>query len=166
MAPNFANLYMADLKENYIFKHSTQPLYYRRYIDDIFLLWTESMEQLNTFKIYLNQIHPTIKFTFEVSIKQITYLDVTVHLQGTSLYVSPFFKNTNTFSYVYGNSFHPESTFKGIIKGENIRNLRNCSHLLDYQTTMDFLLKKFKNRSSKPSLLTSKLFHPKIEKTT
>ena len=45
-----------------------------------------------------------------------------------------------------GQSYHPPSTFKGIIKGETVRILRNCTKESDYKETMDFLKEKFKQR--------------------
>ena len=55
-----------------------------------------------------------------------------------------FFKTTNTFSYVMGQSYHPPSTIKGITKEETMRMLRNCTKESDYKETMDFLKEKFK----------------------
>ena len=107
-----------------------------------FLLWTSTPEELELFKAHLNDIHSTIKFTFETSPQKISYLDVQVYLEGNHLQVSPHFKNTNTFSYVMGNSFHPESTFKGIVQGENTRILRNCSKEQTYKDTMTFLIQR------------------------
>ena len=34
--PNYANLYMVHIEKNFIFNYPVQPLYYRRFIDDIF----------------------------------------------------------------------------------------------------------------------------------
>ena len=40
MEPNYANLYMVHIEKDFIFNYPVQPLYYRRFLDDIFLLWT------------------------------------------------------------------------------------------------------------------------------
>ena len=40
--------------------------------------------------------------------------------------------------YLYGQSNHPSSTFKGVIKGENIRILRNTSEEETYNHTIKF----------------------------
>lgn len=53
----------------------------RHYIDDIFILWTSTTEHLKVFESYLNQIHPTVKFTLETLVKQVNYLDAQVHLE-------------------------------------------------------------------------------------
>ena len=89
MVPNFANLYMAYIEKEYIFKYPTHPCCYRRYIDDIFKLWTSTPRHLKDFESYLNQIHPTVKFTFETLVKQVNYLDVQVHLENSKLHVTP-----------------------------------------------------------------------------
>ena len=98
MAPNFANLYMAYFEKEYIFNYRIQPLYYRRYIDDVILIWPSTLEELQRFQEHVNQVHPTIKFTFEVSETNLSYLDINIHLEGDTVTVSPYFKKTNTFS--------------------------------------------------------------------
>ena len=79
-APNFANIFMAGLEEKHVFNYHTQPLYCRRYIDDIilFFIWDATDGALQLFQEHLNQAHPTIKFTFESSTTHVSYLDVTI----------------------------------------------------------------------------------------
>jgi hypothetical protein len=36
LAPGYANLFMADFEEQHVFTHHIQPLFYGRFIDDIF----------------------------------------------------------------------------------------------------------------------------------
>ena len=51
-----------------------------RYLDDIFMIWTEGLDHLKIFVDYLNNIHPTIKFTSNHS------LTITIE---TDLYTKP-----------------------------------------------------------------------------
>jgi len=153
MAPNYANLFMAYFEDKFIFNYPSQPVYYRRYIDDILIIWTSSVDELTNFQTHVNNVHSTIKFTFETSTNAIQYLDLLITLEGDKCYVKPFFKKTNTFSYVMGNSHHPRSTFKGIVTGENTRILRNCSKQEDYQQTMTSLKDKFNERKFPSHLL-------------
>ena len=54
----------------------TPPLYYRRYVDDIFLVLNNSFEAKEFFN-YINTRHPNIKFTMETEVnKIIPFLDV------------------------------------------------------------------------------------------
>ena len=52
---------------------------WKRFIDDIFVIWTGSIENLHTYMKQINQIHDTIKFTYEASNTEVTFLDVTVY---------------------------------------------------------------------------------------
>lgn len=146
MAPNYANLFMSYLEETFIFNQPLQPLYYRRYIDDVLAIWPHSETQLSDFQQRINQVHSTIKFTFETSSTEVNYLDIKVLKCQNKCYVKPYFKPTNSFSYVLATSYHPRSTFKGIYRGENIRILRNCSKEEDYIHTISMLQDKFKSR--------------------
>ena len=146
MAPNYANLYMAYLEANHVFKLPHQLMYYRRYIDDIFMVYQHPIATLEDFQAKLNSIWPMIKFTFDCSSTQVTYLDINVIKQGNRLLVQPYFKPTNTFSYLLPSSYHHKAVFKGIYRGENIRLLRNSSNEATYLKMMDLLNQKFTDR--------------------
>ena len=76
--PPYAKIFMAGLEEE-IFKNSKfTPFLWLRYLDDIFCLWTEVVDKLKGFFSYLNEFHPSIKFTVEYSENQINFLDVVV----------------------------------------------------------------------------------------
>ena len=65
---------------------------WRKYIDDIFIIWQHREDQLNIFSEKLDNLHPSIKFTCEYSRDRVDYLDVLVIvLEGkliTDLYVN------------------------------------------------------------------------------
>ena len=155
LAPNYANLFMANLESKSIFTHNKLPVFYRRYIDDIFFVWNHDPLELDTFIDYLNTIHPTIKFTKSTSTTMITYLDLDIYLKENKLHTKTHFKSTNTFSYLHGHSNHPKSTFTGVHKGENIRILRNTSEETNYNSTMSFINTQFKRRQYPKHLTTA-----------
>ncbi|KAJ7341595.1 hypothetical protein JRQ81_005891 [Phrynocephalus forsythii] len=65
MAPQYANIFMADLEQRFL-NHCTQkPLLYLRYIDDIFLIWTHGEQSLKKFHQDFNSFHPNINLTLE-----------------------------------------------------------------------------------------------------
>ena len=80
MARSFANLFLGLLEKNSLRNAPFQPHTWLRYIDDIFMIWTESPENLKIFIDYLNNIHPTIKFTSSHSSTSVPFLDVNVSL--------------------------------------------------------------------------------------
>ena len=93
MALSYATLFMGNFEQKALAAATHSPLIWWSYIDDIFLLWTHGEEKLNNFITYLNNLHPTIKFTSSFSYKEIPFLDVKVMLLNgrleTDLYVNP-----------------------------------------------------------------------------
>ena len=71
-APNFANFFMNRCETHLLATAPDQkkPLIWKRFIDDIFLVWTHGEEKLNTFLDHCNKCFPTIKFTAEREINQ------------------------------------------------------------------------------------------------
>jgi len=69
-----------------------------------------------------NKFHPTIKFTAEISEKEITFLDTVVfkgeRLKKESIYldIKTRYKRTATFQYTHFNSCHPPAVKNGFIK--------------------------------------------------
>ena len=129
MAPNYAILFMDKLETAFLESQSIKPLIWKRYIDDILMIWTGTETQLALFLDNLNSFHQNIKFTYEISQTNIIFLDLEIykgpHFQSdNTLSTKTHFKATNTFQYLHFSSCHPRNTFKGIVKGEAIRFLR------------------------------------------
>ena len=108
MAPSFANLFLGHFEANALENAPFHPHTYFRYIDDIFMIWTEGLDNLKIFIDYLNNIHPTIKFTSSHSSTNIPFLDVNVSLTNdgnisTDLYTKP----TDKHQHLLYSSCHP-----------------------------------------------------------
>ena len=69
------------------------PHTWLKFLDDIFVFWTEGPNKLKVFVDYLNNLHPTIKFTCSHSLTNIPFLDLMVSLKDslieTDLYTKP-----------------------------------------------------------------------------
>ena len=105
-----------------------QPHTWLRYIDDIFMIWTEGLDNLKIFIDYLNNIHSTIKFTSSHSSTNIPFLDVSVSLTNdgsisTDLYTKP----TDKHQHLLYSSCHPLHTKKAIPFSLALRLRRICS---------------------------------------
>ena len=95
LAPVLANLFMGHNEkpctENF---QGTPPSYYRRYADDIFLVFNNSFEAKEFFN-YINTRHPNIKFTMETEVnKIIPFLDVLIGNSKNILKTSTYHKST------------------------------------------------------------------------
>ena len=67
VAPSLANAFMNEFEELYVYSYETKPHTWKRYIDDVFCIWTEGAEELEKFVTHLNNCHESIKFTTEQS---------------------------------------------------------------------------------------------------
>ena len=121
--------------EHTILSHAPfKPLFYKRYIDDILILWPHSELELNNFLTAMNSFHPSIKFTSNSSYDKITFLDINIYkgpnfLTKKILDVETHIKPTNRQAYVHANSFYPPGVSKGVALGEMKRYLRTNSHV-------------------------------------
>ena len=151
MAPAYANLFMGMIETKMTNKHIK---IWKRFIDDIFLIWTGTKEELEIYMKTINQIHNTIKFTYEASDKELTFLDITLYkgdrfLNENILDIRTHIKETNKQLYVHADSYHPNATKKAIMKGETKRYLRTNSNKKNFENMKIKLIHKLKHRGYK-----------------
>ena len=79
MAVAFASIFMSVVETEILNLSKTKPLGRKRYNDDIFSLWRTQRKEINKFIALANRHHPSIKFTAEISDKEINFLDTTVY---------------------------------------------------------------------------------------
>ena len=78
------------------------------------------------------ELHPTIKFTAEISEEKTNFLDITI-FKGKRFYkdsvfdIRTHFKPTETFQYTHFSSCHAPGVKKGFIKSQALRLLRTNS---------------------------------------
>ena len=111
LGPTLANVFLCYWEEIWLSKcpQKFAPVYYRRYIDDTFLLFS-SLDHVKKFHKYLNSRHKNMSFTYEIEENsKLAFLDVSVSREGdhftTSLYRKPTFSGlyTNFHSYISDN---------------------------------------------------------------
>ena len=79
LGPVLANVFMGYHERNWISNYNKEkPIYYCRYVDDIFCLF-ENRPGVLSFLEYINSQHPNIRFTKEEELEgKLPFLDVTV----------------------------------------------------------------------------------------
>lgn len=99
-APSAANLFMDRLENLFICNEQTNPFskhisHYHRYIDDVFCIYSDPTSY-SDFQKWINELHPTIKFTFAGDSHSVSFLDTTVFRTAQNhLAVKPFKKVTD-----------------------------------------------------------------------
>ena len=146
LAPAYANTFMGHLENQFLQNEPHKPTYYRRFIDDIFMIWPHSTNDLHAFMNHMNSIHPSMQFTFEFSAESITFLDTDVHINSNTLYVTTHIKKTNKQAYTHASSYHPPGTGKGIAIGEAKRYARTNTRVSDYKNCIDKHINQMKMR--------------------
>ena len=97
LSPSYANLFMKKFEEKYVCTYPLQPILWIRFIDDIFIIWQHGRESLLKFINHLNIVHPTIKFTKEISPIEIPFLDLIIYIGESKLHTRlPTKKLTDT----------------------------------------------------------------------
>ena len=127
MAPSYANIFMDKLERQLISNALIKPHTWWRYIDDIFIIWTEGEESLKDLINYLNGAHRTIKFTSKWSYQEVEFLDVKVVNESGKLETDVYIKPTDSHQYLHRVSCHPNSCKKGIPYAQALRLRRICS---------------------------------------
>ena len=79
--PSYATIFMGKFEEQFIYP-AIRGLHrlYLRYIDDIFIIWTDTKERFKEFIKELNLRHPSIKFDYTISNKEVSFLDIIVYI--------------------------------------------------------------------------------------
>lgn len=133
MAPNYANIFMASLEIPFLANSAVKPIFYKRFLDDIFFVWADNEQSLLDFISNFNSLHPSICFTHNFSQDSIHFLDVTLSLSGGRISTSLYKKPTDRQQYLHFYSSHPITakqafpTPRPTDTEESVPNLRNLS---------------------------------------
>ena len=128
-APNYAIIFMAEIEEEFIQTQNKTPQIWLRFIDDIFMVWNHSREELDTFLSNLNNFHQTIKFTMESSEFGLPFLDTFIYKEDQKLKTRVYHKPTDNKQYLLYTSCHPKQHKDAIPYGLLVRAKRICSKI-------------------------------------
>ncbi|KAL9958229.1 hypothetical protein ACROYT_G035215, partial [Oculina patagonica] len=157
MAPSYANIFMDRLERSLIQNAEFKPHTWWRYIDDIFIVWTEGEEKLNEFIDYLNNAHGTIKFTSKWSRDEIEFLDVRVINESGKLETDVYVKPTDSHQYLHYSSCHPGSCKRSIPYAQAMRLRRICSKSSFFEKRAKDLVLFLTKRGYKKSYVESQI---------
>ena len=181
LSPTLANLFMCHNESIWLQNCPAhfKPLFYRRYVDDCFLLFRDS-SHVNLFLEYLNNQHPNIKFTSEIEVNHVlNFLDASIYFTGSNFKTSVYRKDSFTGLGLNFFSFLPISYKINSIKTLFNRAYNICSSyeslhneivkLTDYFVSNSYPLKLIEstffeclNKSRQPNLKQSTV--PKLVK--
>ena len=132
IAPTYATIFMSDVDDR-IYKlaqdiaETENPIrILKRFLDDIFMIWKGKLTDLERFLEEINNLHPTIKFTYEhtcpfyctypqeilhdcfcYTSRSIPFLDTLVTIKNKTLVTDVYRKPTDRCQYLLPTSNHP-----------------------------------------------------------
>ena len=145
LGPVYADCFMGFYEKIWLSEcpDTFKPLYYRRYVDDTFLVFKD-LSHVELFLAYLNSRHPNIIFTCETEKEsKLPFLDAQILRNGGKFESSVFRKSTFT-----GLGLNYLSYSSKLYKLNSIRTLINraynvCSSFTYFHHDMVFLLNYF-----------------------
>ena len=186
-AVSYANIFMhfIDAKLKDLAKQinfNVDPIFcYKRYIDDIFIIWSGSVDCLELFLSSVNKVHQTIKFTstytcpFPCILEEnlvhdcfckfscsIPFLDTRVSIKDNKLVTDLYRKPTDRCQYLLPQSCHPSNTTKNIPFSLAYRLVRICSEKTALMKRLDELKDLLLSRNYNEKIVQNALERAKL----
>ncbi len=156
VSPTVANLSVEDFENKYVYSYHLQPLIWLRFIDNIFLVWSHSKEELDLFIQHLNESHPTFKFTANIHHQSMDFLGTTVKVDmDGSLYTTIFTKPTDTHTYLRYTSAHPPHQKKSGPYSQLVKVKCICTKQSNYDFYSENILDYYTHRGYPDSVIAS-----------
>ena len=147
MASSYASLFMGKFEDDFLSQYSFKPDLWFHFLDDIFCIWSHSLEKLYTFIEDINSFHPTIKLTANVSKCTVSFLDVNVSLDDNNqIHTNIHVKETNNHQYLDYSSCHPVTCKNGIPYSQGKRYRRIISDDDKFNESLQSLRVYFRDR--------------------
>ena len=147
LAPPYACLAMGVF-EDLVFNSQHAMLHFisfwKRFIDDIFLLFKGSKEDCENLVKWLNSIMPgIIQLKCNYSTESLEFLDLRIMLKNGRLETEIYVKPTNLQLFLEYDSNHPTHCKNAIVYGEALRVLERCSEPGSAEPHLERLKEKF-----------------------
>ena len=146
-------IFMGKLEKQLLESSIERPLSWYRFIDDVDMKWTQSDEELQNFLSRANNLHPSIKFTHEISNTTISFFDTSSSLSEGVLSTDLYFKPIDTNQYLLPSSCHPPHVTKSIPYSQALRIRQIFSTDKSLKTRLDQLKNNLKRRGYKQSII-------------
>ena len=151
LGPAPANIFMCSFQSKWLkdCPHSLKPLFYRRYVDDIFVLFS-SLNQVEKFKKYLSSKHPSIKLSLKKENDGgLSFLHINIFREKGKFFTNVYRKKIFSGVYTNSNSFISETYKTGLIELLLFQCFNLCSDLAKFRHEIN-ILKGILHKNSYP----------------
>ena len=147
---------MDQIETKFLKTQDIKLSFWKRFTDDIFIIWTESEDNLEKFLDGFNKCHHNLKFAYEKSKERINFLDVVIKIKGGRIIIDLYCKPTDGRHYLHYDSCNADHIKRSIIFSRTLRLKSICPekndlnvHVEDFKTWFrkrDILLILIRNR--------------------
>ena len=132
-------------------------LVWKRFIDDVFMLFKGCENECKQLVDWLNSIMPgVIKFKYQYSVQKIEFLDLEISIEDNQIKTNLFVKPTNKQIYLDFDSNHPDHCKSSIPFSQALRVVERCSSVEDRDFHLENLRKKLQERNYPQEIITEK----------
>ena len=111
---------MDYIETEFLKSQEIKPWLWKRFIDDIFFIWTDTEENLDKFLEDLNKFRPDLRFIYEKSRDNIDFLDVVIKIKEGKITTNLFCKPTDGHQYLHYDSCHAEHIKRSIVFSQTL----------------------------------------------
>ena len=113
---------------------------WKRFIDDVLMLFRGSEQQCQELVDWLNSLYPgVVKFKHEFSTEKVEFLDLVISINNNKMETNLYIKPSNKQLYLDFLSNHPDHCKEGVIFGQALRVIERCSNKEDVDTHLERL---------------------------
>ena len=95
---------------------------WKRFVDDIWFVFKGDRTELDSFIQEANSMHPSIKFEFEISLKEVDFLDLHIYKdRSNKLQTTIFRKPTDKNLLLHFDSKHPLHQKRNLVYTQALR---------------------------------------------
>ncbi|XP_076352553.1 uncharacterized protein LOC143247881 [Tachypleus tridentatus] len=99
LSPILADIFMEDFEERVPSSTPIKPSFYKRFVDDTFVIWHHGHENLPAFLEHLSSVDKIIHFTMEVEKQNsLSFLDILINKQARQVTTTVYRKRTDTYT--------------------------------------------------------------------
>ena len=132
--------------------------FWKRFIDDVFILFKGSMEDCKQLVERLNSILPgIIKLKFEYSTELVEFLDLKIMIREGKLVTDLYVKPSNSQLYLDYRSNHPTHCKNAIVFSQALRIVERCSSQELAEPHFESLKSRFLDRNYPESIVDSQI---------
>ncbi|OCT55453.1 hypothetical protein XELAEV_18002018mg, partial [Xenopus laevis] len=151
-------LIAAQYEKRYIVpKFGSRLVFFRRYIDDMIMIWRGNETDFVEMVEELNNVDSPVKFTYSINPFKINFLDVEIMINGSKLDYTLYRKPTDNNVLLDYSSCHPSPMKRSLPISQFCRVLRNNSDPSASMQQISDMWTRFKERGYPDRLLSQSL---------